>query len=689
MAESIFSQAGFDLPKAASSLSAPSVAPDEGKPASGGGLFESAGFDVSPKKDKAPSWQDIEALENATALGINMAPPTAAEKKPGRGIVRAILDYPAHVASGLLGLVKAPGEVLASETPSTTENLIPTAVGLAGLTTGHEFPRVGTGPIAEAAIEHLAPTTRAVNELVKAVGPENVPELVTRLQSNPRLSVADVSDPVRTMVQGLVDPAQPKVQNLVAQTVKERQATLPSAINSAYTEAMGHAPDVVQMVEGLKARAQEAGKNIIEPAIENAQPVPTKPLLRQLDKMIASPEAIAGETPRIPLTPTQVRLLNLRRDITTGDMAPLNERVGLSVGPINDAIKNGGLGKQRSADFTEARRLLNSARRGFTDEEDLVSGLKDLAKKQKISGPIDDALAMIQKGPAEMRGADFLHGIQSRLREEAQSLSKSSSGSDRLMANDLFDARDKIVSAIDKAAGGDYRPGLAKYREAKQIHEAFDEGFDVLKNRSGVNGLQDRPEALREWMKTATPEEVVAKRLGVRSDIDQKIRGVKNQALAGQNITKIEYNQEKLRTLFGDKEANRLIRVMNDAADEAATNAKLLAGSKTAETLAGREALKVRQTDAKNPMGYMLPAMTEMVGSQYGIPGVGAGLMALRMGHLGAQKVGQLADLARNYRFAKGALATGAERDSIVSALLAHPKVVRALEKRSKLLAAP
>ena len=90
-------------------------------------------------------------------------------------------------------------------------------------------------------------------------------------------------------------------------------------------------------------------------------------------------------------------------------------------------------------------------------------------------------------------------------------------------------------------------------------------------------------------MDQATPEEVVARRLGTRSDIDQKINAVKNPALAAEGITRIEYNKEKLRTLFGDQEANRLIRSMEDAREEALTNAKLLAGSKTAETQAGRE----------------------------------------------------------------------------------------------------
>jgi hypothetical protein len=182
---------------------------------------------------------------------------------------------------------------------------------------------------------------------------------------------------------------------------------------------------------------------------------------------------------------------------------------------------------------------------------------------------------------------------------------------------------------------------------------------------------------------------VVARRIGTRADIDQKIRGAKNQALAGESITRIEYNQEKLKSLFGDAEASRLIRVMRDAQDEAATNAKLVAGSKTAETLAGRNALKVREAGGGNALSWAAPAAAEIIGNSYSIPGVGAALYASKLAHVGAQKLGQMSDKARNLEFARNALASGAGRESTINALLSHPKVVRELEKRSNALIAP
>jgi hypothetical protein len=289
-----------------------------------------------------------------------------------------------------------------------------------------------------------------------------------------------------------------------------------------------------------------------------------------------------------------------------------------------------------------------------------------------------------------------LHRVQSDIGDQAFQLSKSADPKDRMLGSQLRTMNEKLIDQIDSASktpdpvtgalptgDGPYRQGRALFKDAKDIHQAFDEGFDVLKNRSGTSGFEDRPEALADWMKTATPQEVVAKRLGVRADMDQKINGVKNGALAGQTVTSIPYNQAKLQTLFGDKEANRLIQVMRDSQDEATTNARILGNSKTAETLAAREALKVRDVTGGSPLAGVAPALGEVLGQAAGAHG-GIGFLAslgLSGAKMGYQKVGQLTDRARNVEFAKNALSTGTAREATMNALLSHPDVVRAAKK--------
>jgi hypothetical protein len=109
----------------------------------------------------------------------------------------------------------------------------------------------------------------------------------------------------------------------------------------------------------------------------------------------------------------------------------------------------------------------------------------------------------------------------------AYQLSKSPNPKDRVLRGQLRDLNEKLIDQIDEAAGGSYCPARQNFKDAKDISAAFESGFDTLKNCPGVSGLEDRPEALKAWMAQATSEEVVARRLGTRADIDQKINAVK------------------------------------------------------------------------------------------------------------------------------------------------------------------
>jgi hypothetical protein len=467
--------------------------------------------------------------------------------------------------------------------------------------------------VARSANSLVSPSTKAIDIMVDAMEPENVVSNVARMRSNPRLTAADVSDPVRTYTQALVDPNQPGAQNIISNAIKNRIGSRTEATNTAFTQAMGPAPDVGAMVEGLKQRARQAGRQAIQPALENAKPVDVSPVIAAIDeKLKPGVNPLLDPGSKLPLSAEQEALARFKQQLTTGDGETLYD-------------------PQR------------------------------------------------------------LHRVQSDIGDQAFQLSKSADPKDRMLGSQLRTMNEKLIDQIDEASGGAYRPARQQFKDAKDIHQAFDEGFDVLKNRSGTSGFEDRPEALAQWMKTATPEEVVAKRLGVRADMDQKINGVKNGALAGQTVTAIPYNQQKLQTLFGDKEANRLIQVMRDSQDEATTNARILGNSKTAETLAAREALKVRDVTGGSPLTGVAPALGEVLGQAAGAHG-GIGFLAslgLSGAKMGYQKVGQMTDRARNVEFARNALSTGSAREATMNALLSHPDVVRAAKKSANMGGTP
>lgn len=654
--ESIFAKAGFKVPGSVSTPAAAEKKPARAAEASS--IFEAAGFKMPNAKADAPvrgeseyptpekfaqgtpgtrqtTFSKLQEAFDPVMLASTAARNTAhdtvenfvaAKSQAGRGISdlkqgEYLPSFPSgdprtwsgggilNTAAGALGMLTSPisgtaNALVARPVTALTGN--PDIGDRAAFVASSIVPVRGGGKIAEA----VAPSTKATNALVAAIGPENVPALVADMRANPRMTAADLSDNVRLRTQGLMAGGTPDVQDLIARTTRERTASLPGAVNSAYTEAMGPAPNVVQMVEGLKDRARKAGSEAIQPALANAKPVDVSPVIAAIDeKLKPGITAMLGDT-KLPLSNLEQELVRVKSRLTDGE------------NQVFDPKK--------------------------------------------------------------------LHAIQSDIGDQAFQLSKSPDPKDRRMGSQLRDINEKLIDQIDVSSGGAYRPARAKFKDAKDIHEAFDAGFDTLKNRPGVKGLDDRPEAFREWMKDATPEEVVARRIGTRSDIDQKIRAAKNQALAGENITKIEYNQEKLRDLFGEKEANRLIRVMTDAQREAATNAAILHGSKTAETTKAAKDIEVRKIGGGNPLQYVAPVAAEMLGQGAGLPGVGfTASMAAKGIHLGAQYLGARHDIAKNFEFAKNALSTGPAREETINRILSHPDVVSELKKRSNALTAP
>lgn len=579
---SFLEDAGFSLPDAAVPPAAPRVTATS--PGGSGSLLETAGF----------------ALPGAAQASA--APPaTAARPLTQQSLMENLRDprfwgaagqYIAGIPHAMLETVKYPGDVMQGNKPITPED----ALGVAGLGVGGiKLGRAG----ATLAVEKLGPSAQAVDRLVEAIGPENVQAVVQRTQSNPRLTLADTSDQVRTMTQGLIDPAQPKAQGAIVAAVDKRVKSAPDAVNSAYTQAMGPAPDVVQMVEGLKARARAAGQKAIQPALENAKPVDVSPVLSAIDeKLQPGINALLNPKTQLPLSDFQKELVRLKQELVT----------------------------DRGEQLFDAQRL---------------------------------------------------HRVQSDLGDKAYQLSKSPDPKDRMLGGQLRDVNERLIGQIDEASGGAYRPARAKFKDAKDVSEAFESGFDTLKNRQGLTGaLEDSPAAFKKWMDAATPEEVVARRLGTRADIDQKIRNAQNQSLKGEQITRIEYNRDKLRMLFGDAETDRLVRAMEDTRLISHTNAKLLEGAKTAETQAGQRALAVPKVGGGNPLQYVTPIGAEILSSSAGLPGAGlAASLAGRGIQLGVQKAAQVNALMRNAEFAKAAMATGSERSVVFNKLLAHPKV--------------
>lgn len=304
---------------------------------------------------------------------------------------------------------------------------------------------------------------------------------------------------------------------------------------------------------------------------------------------------------------------------------------------------------------------------------------------QPLPGPaIKAELAGFRKlltdNKSQRTDAKELHQIQSALRAKAEDLLNSTDGQNRQVGYALMNVRNQIVSAIDRAspqivdaAGnsiGTYKPQLAKYREANDIDDAFKKGQLITRNKLGQ--LDDHPEYWNEWIKAATPSELEAAKQGARLAVAHQMGAFRFSARKGMEVPESEFNAEKLKALFGEKETNRLMKALNDERKINDTDAKLMQNSMTAMRLLGAKATEVRP-DYKPDISAYLPAVAE-AGAQWASGGESMGLGAAAViGYGQARKLltktGQKIDRRTNVEIANLASATGEAREALMQAL--------------------
>lgn len=301
---------------------------------------------------------------------------------------------------------------------------------------------------------------------------------------------------------------------------------------------------------------------------------------------------------------------------------------------------------------------------------------------------------------------DTVHAAQSELREKAQGLKSSAVGSERNLAGDLFKFREKIKDAV----GPEYKKALGKYADEKQIDEAFHYGHDsILKNG---RALENDPSFFEKWVNDPKrkPDELEAAKEGARRAINAEIQGTRsaatNPASKGVAIGQVDFNKQRLTSLLGKEEADKLLKTLDDTRLEANTHNKIVEGSQTAMRSAAEDAVSLPEKANKNPLQkYVFPAMAGAaeVANNYlsGGATIGAGLAATGAA-VGAGKLGSIATHAaklalakeRNLQLAKYSLPTqGPSRDALIKSLEAaipgpkQSRLVRGAAALSRLVA--
>lgn len=286
-----------------------------------------------------------------------------------------------------------------------------------------------------------------------------------------------------------------------------------------------------------------------------------------------------------------------------------------------------------------------------------------------------------------------LHQLQSALRAKAEDLLNSTDGQNRQKGYALMGVRNDIVNAIDDASGGKYKPALSKFRDEKQVENAFNMGQLVTRNKLGR--LEDNPEFWDNWVKAASPQELEAAKEGARLAVQHQIAGFKAGARKGQDIVESEFNRDKLSSLFGEKQVDKMAKELKNERNIAITNSKLIDNSQTAmRTKAdSRVDLPVKKDNSVGVLGAGISELANMAAGS-GVPGLGTAA------YLGAKGISaakfKYADLplakARNSKITDLLTATGEDRADLIRILESHiqqPKLSLANKARLALPTTP
>jgi hypothetical protein len=195
------------------------------------------------------------------------------------------------------------------------------------------------------------------------------------------------------------------------------------------------------------------------------------------------------------------------------------------------------------------------------------------------------------------------------------------------------------------------------------VGDAFNRGVDILRNRTGSAGIEDRPEFWRKWMDNASDAEKEAARQGARIAIDNQINSVRSAAAKGAALPEVGFNRERLTALLGKKETDRLASVLEDERKIAETNARLFAGSQTAPREAVNRLTDVREVES--PLRLTPLATTSLGAYLGGLPGAALGA-GIGVGKAAGQFALRQRDLARNELMAR-ALSSPEEFKRIVT----------------------
>jgi hypothetical protein len=162
---------------------------------------------------------------------------------------------------------------------------------------------------------------------------------------------------------------------------------------------------------------------------------------------------------------------------------------------------------------------------------------------------------------------------------------------DNTLGKALVELKHDMIREVEKAPGGQV------WRQARETFAEHSALLDQLEAGQKTWQRTMRADELAQELKTLNPNELAARRQGARDAINEIMTNTVNGDTTARNRLLTEAGREKLRLLFGDARAERLIKDLEAEVRVSRNTNEIVGGSPTASKQARRNALLPEQTE--------------------------------------------------------------------------------------------
>lgn len=470
----------------------------------------------------------------------------------------------------------------------------------------------------------MTPSGAAANNLTEALAAsgKTVDDIGLDMASNPRLNAMDVDTNLQQMGMNLANQGGAP-RSILSDAVETRAAGAKNAVQGAFDDALGESPDTIKILDDLRTKQQAAVlkpedvratldnamgsaadpqaaiNDFVKTRSEAAGPLYEKAFeggsMAPLEKQFEG--AFSEATGAVSKAAQELQAAHQQQLIANAQVSKAGENVYGNSGALEAqrSAKTAVAQAQKNLETATAQkesaleRLRKAQEDGtanvpgavwspriqqFLDDPITQAGLAKGVKLQRLEAlaegkpfnPTDYAITGVDAAGNPVVGSvpnmRTMNVVKKGLDDMVEASKNPTTGKLSEEGVAIDKVRRSFLGELDNV-NSDYKAARESWAGPSKTMDAFKKGLAIFQNKGGMSGIANTPDAIKAWIKSATPDEVQALKLGARSSLEQEMANSGNQVDKVTRIAAVEANRQKLSALIGEDEAKKVVDSLN------------------------------------------------------------------------------------------------------------------------------